>query len=188
MAQSRVLAAQCILLDVTDTQNSEPQTEPEDVTAVFNHYRVSARAIWNTAFWPDADLRHWDAVDQFDAIQQHLFAELVLSKLDKEWPFDKIFKQAIPFFQVVPSSSQTSILIQNPRPEAAHGYWDHPLNIIKRGQAELCFMDYFDWNRMDYIDLRYYRVQIGRFDTHPELVGREALIDCHNAAVHLKGE
>lgn len=173
---------------MTDALNSEPQTEPQDVTAVFNHYRVSARAIWNTAFWPDPDLRHWDAVDQFDAIQRLLFDQLVLAKLDKEWPLDQIFRQAISFFQIVPSSQEVPIMIQNPRPGLGTGYWDHPVNSIKRGQAELLFIEYFDWNRMDYVDFRYHRVKISGFDAHPELVGREALMDCRNAAVYLKGE
>ena len=47
----------------------------KDVSDVFDHYRNSARAIWNTAFWPDADLRNWDSVDSFDEIQRILFRE-----------------------------------------------------------------------------------------------------------------
>jgi hypothetical protein len=171
---------------VTETDNSEPQVKLREVTAAFNHYRVSARAIWNTAFWPDPDLRDWDSVDQFDAIQRLLFTELILAKLGKEWPLEKIFRQALPFFRIVPSSQEVPIMIQNPRPEAASGYWDHPLKTIKRAQAELLFLDYFDWNRMDYLDLRYYRVQISRFDAHSDLIGREALIDCQNAAVYVR--
>ena len=49
----------------------------KDISAVFDHYRVSARAIWNNAFWPDADLRHWDFVEQFGEIQRILFSESV---------------------------------------------------------------------------------------------------------------
>jgi hypothetical protein len=30
----------------------------KDITAIFDHYRVSARSIWNSAFWPDPDLRN----------------------------------------------------------------------------------------------------------------------------------
>lgn len=39
------------------------------------------------------------------------------------------------------------------------------------------FLGYFDWNRLDYRDFRYYQVKIDRFDAKSELVGREALID-----------
>jgi hypothetical protein len=172
---------------VTDTNQLEPKGQPEDVTPAFNHYRVSARAIWNTAFWPDPDFRNWDSVDQFNAIQRLLFAELVLAKLGKEWPLEGVFRHAIPFFHIVPSSSEVPIMIQNPRPEGT-GYWDHAVKSIKRGQAELLFKSYFDWDSMDYLDLRYYCAQIASLDGHSELVGREALIDCKNSVVHLTGE
>jgi hypothetical protein len=58
----------------------------EDISAVFDHYRVSARAIWNNAFWPDADLRDWDSVEQLGEIQRILFSELVLRNVAREWP------------------------------------------------------------------------------------------------------
>ena len=159
----------------------------KDISTVFDHYRVSARAIWNTAFWPDADLRNWDSVEQFDEIQRLLFRELVLGKFDKELPLHDIFQLAVPFFHVVPSS-HAPIMIQNPRSERHTGYWDHPVNQVKPGEAELLFIAYFDWNRLDYADLRYYRVKIASFDAHPEVVGREALIDRQNATVHIINE
>jgi hypothetical protein len=83
---------------------------------------------------------------------------------------------------------RTPIMIQNPRPGTTSGYWDDPINLIKPKQAELLFIAYFDWNQMDYIDLRYYRVKIVCFDAHPELVGREALIERQHATVHLTNE
>lgn len=44
---------------------------------------------------------------------------------------------------------------------------------------------YFDWNHMGYVDLRYYRVKIARFDGHAELDGRDFLTNREHAAVHL---
>jgi len=79
-------------------------------------------------------------------------------------------------------------MIQNPRPDKPIGYWDHPVNRIRPGEAEMHFLEYFDWNRLDYLDFRYYRVQIAKFDSRPELVGREALIERQQANVHLTDE
>jgi hypothetical protein len=159
-----------------------------DVSGILDHYRVSARGIWNTAFWPDADFRNWDSVDRFDEIQRILFSELVLAKLGKEWPIDDVFRTPIPFLQVVPSHT-IPIMIQNPRPDRPIGYWDHPLNRISPGEAEMNFLGYFDWNRLDYVDFRYYHVKIARFDAKSELVGREALIDrLRHASVYLVEE
>jgi hypothetical protein len=172
-------------------QNANPKSDVNDISRIFDHYRMSARAIWNTAFWPDQDFRNWDSIEQFHEIEKLLFQELVLAKVDREWPLQNIFRNAIRFFHVVPSHVQVHgipILIQQPRPGTPTGYWDDPVNFVKPGQAELLFVAYFDWDEMDYIDLRYYRVKIARFDAHSELVGREALIERQHAAIHLTNE
>jgi len=174
---------------MTDSQETNLRSDVRDVTDVFDHYRMSARAIWNTAFWPELDFRNWDSIDQFHEIEKLLFQELVLAKVDREWPLQDLFARAIPFFQIVPSIVHgTPILIQKPREGAPSGYWDDPVNIVKPSQVKLLFVAYFDWNQMDYIDLRYYRVKIASFDTHSDLVGREALIEHQHAAIHLMDE
>jgi hypothetical protein len=157
----------------------------EDISSVFDHFRISARAIWNTAFWPDADFRNWDSSDQFNEIKRILFSELVLGKVGRDWPARDIFEIPIPFFQIMPASQMIPILIQNPRSDRETGYWDHPVNCLASGEAEMHFLDYFDWDLMDYRDFQYYRVTIAKFDARSELVGRDALIQRHQARVHL---
>ena len=171
---------------MTDSQKTNLRPDMKDVTNVFDHYRVSARAIWNTAFWPEQDFRNWDSIEQFHEIEKLLFRELVLARVDREWPLQDVFERAIPFFQIVPSIVHgTPILIQKPREGAPSGYWDDPVNTVKPSQVELLFIAYFDWNQMDYIDLRYYRVKIASFDTHSDLIGRDALIEHQHATIHL---
>ena len=160
----------------------------KDISSIVDHFRISARTIWNIAFWPDADFRNWDAVEQFDEIQKILFRELVLGKVSREWPLQDIFEKAIPFFRVVPSIETAPIMIQNPRPDKPRGYWDHPINRVGPGEAEMHFLGYFDWNRLDYADLRYYRVVIAKFDAHCDLVGREALIERQHATIYMTNE
>jgi hypothetical protein len=179
----------CILPNMTDSQGDTPRLIAKDVSAVFDHYRNSARGIWNTAFWPDGDFRNWDSIEQFHEIERLLFHELVLAKLDREWPLQNVFETVIPFFQVVPSIPHgTPILIQKPRAGKPTGYWDDPINLVKPEQAQLLFVAYFDWDQMDYIDLQYYRVKIAAFDGHSELVGRDALIERKHAAIQLTDE
>jgi hypothetical protein len=79
-------------------------------------------------------------------------------------------------------------MIQNPRPGDPTGYWDHPVKCIGPEEAEMHFVDYFDWDRLDYVDFQHYHVIIAKFDAHPELVGREALIDRRRASVHMTEE
>ena len=87
----------CILPHMTDTQDADLKSDV-DVSSIFDHYRMSARTIWNTAFWPDQDFRNWDSIDQFHQIEKLLFQELVLAKVDREWPLQDIFRNTIPFF------------------------------------------------------------------------------------------
>lgn len=174
---------------MSESERNSFESEMKDISSVFDHYRTSARAIWNTTFWPDPDFRNWDSIDQFHEIEKLLFDALVLAKLDREWPLCDLFANPIPFLQILPSIAHgTPILIQKPRQGAPTGYWDDPVNIVKPREAELQFIAYFDWNQMDYIDLRYYRVKIANFDAHPDLAGREALIERQHATVHLTNE
>ena len=78
---------------------------------------------------PDQDFRNWDSIDQFHQIEKLLFQELVLAKVDREWPLQDLFENTIPFFPVVPSLAHgTPIMIQSPRPGAPTGYWDDPVS------------------------------------------------------------
>jgi hypothetical protein len=174
---------------MSESERDRLEADMKDVSSVFDHYRSNASAIWNMAFWPDGDFRNWDSIEQFHELEKLLFDALVLTKLNRKWPLCDLFVNPIPFFQIVPSIAHgTPIMIQKPRPGAPTGYWDDPVNLVKPREAELQFIAYFDWNQMDYIDLRYYRVKIASFDAHPELVLREALIERLHATVHLTDE
>ena len=149
----------------------------KDITAIIDHYRISARSVWNTAFWPDHDFRNWDSIDQFHSVERILFDALVLSKLDKTIAIEDIFRKPIPYIRVVPSAPLVPIMIQAPRPDAPRGYWDDPTNRVALGEAEIHFLAFFDWDQMNYRDLQYYHVWIAGFTDQPHLVGREALIE-----------
>jgi hypothetical protein len=157
----------------------------KNVTPVLDHFRVTARSVWNSAFWPDPDFRNWNAAERFQEIQRILFDELVLTKLGRQWPLEDIFSKPIPFLHVVPASPRVTVMIEKPRPNDRNRYWDDPVRSLTQGEAELHFQQYFDWNQMDYQDFLYYRAAIVAFDAQPHLVGREALIERQYGAVWL---
>ena len=159
-----------------------------DVTNVFDHFRVSARSIWNTAFLPDPEFREGYYIGQFEWIAKILFDTIVLAKLDMDYPSEDLFHKSIPFFQVIPASPTIPLMIQNPRSPTQTGYWDDPVKQVSVGKVEMHFIDFFDWNQVAVLDYRYYRVSIGRFEEHPHLVGREALIETHCARVIFTGD
>ena len=56
------------------------------------------------------------------------------------------------------------------------GYWDHPQNEVNR-DAVLAFVTFFDWDSLDLVDWRYVRVIVREWPSHPELVGKHALVE-----------
>ena len=74
-----------------------------DVTSVLDHYRMAARSLWNAGFWPDPAFRDWGSVARFQEIARLLFDELVLMKLDIEWPTEDIFRKPIPLLRLEPA-------------------------------------------------------------------------------------
>jgi hypothetical protein len=154
-----------------------------DVTEIVDHYRITARSLWNTAFWTVSDLRTPEAREQFDEINLMLFDGLVLARLEQQLERAQLFRSPMPFLRVTPSSQTVPILI-NERP----GCWDHPVNSVDSDKVEMHFIEFFDWNQFDYVDFQYYRVKIAKLDGHPDVVGREALIERQYARVKFVGE
>jgi hypothetical protein len=149
----------------------------QDVTEIFDHFREAARSVWNTAFRPVPELRSWDAQGRFEIVKERLFEALVLLRTGDYGCCEDLSKAPRPAFCVVPDLSDTlPILIHKPREGDRNRYWDDPVTSVRRGEVELRFLDYFDWDILDYVDFEYYRVRVEAFPAQPHLVGREALV------------
>src|SRR5438132_776668 len=121
-----------------------------DVTALMDHYRIIARSVWNTGFWSEQGLRTWDARDQFEQIKKLLFKALVVARLAEGHCCD-LWGLPDPTYRVVPlEPGPVPIMIHRPREGDRNRYWDDPVCKIKASDAELQFLDLFDWNNMDY--------------------------------------
>jgi hypothetical protein len=156
----------------------------EDITDLMDHYRHVARSVWNTGFWAQADLQTWDARDQFEQVKKLLFRALVVARLEEGHCCDLNGLFDNQSYHVVPNGPHgVAIMIENPREGDHNHYWDDPIKRVKASEAELNFIDFFDWDLMNYADYQYYRVRIAAFPTQPHLVGREALIEHLNAKV-----
>jgi hypothetical protein len=155
-----------------------------EITNLFDHYRVVARSIWNTGFWSQPDLQDWDSRDRFDQIKTLLFKALVVARVEEGHCCDLDTLAPDHAFHVVPlDPGPVPINIEQPRKGDANTYWDDPVKEIKATDAELHFIDYFDWDEMAYIDFQYYRVRIASFPLQAQLVGRNALLEHQYAKV-----
>ena len=154
-----------------------------DITEVMDHYRIVARSVWNMGFRPELGFRNFDSRDHFEQIKKLLFKALVIAPLEEGHQCD-LNTLPDPIYEVVPKGpEQVPIMIQRPREGDRNSYWDDPVKEIKAAKSELQFLDYFDWDHLNYADFQYYRVRIGAFGAHPHLVGREALVQHGHARV-----
>jgi len=148
-----------------------------DITELLDHYRNTARSIWNAGFWSQPELRNWDSWDQFEQIKNLLFSALVVERLEQVECHTASTPLPHLVIHVLPAHSESvPILIHRPREGDRNTYWDDPVREVSGADADLHFLDFFDWDKMNYIDFQYYRVRITAFASQPQLVGREALV------------
>ena len=152
-----------------------------DVTASVRAFREAARHLWNTAFAPQAT---WDTRDDFDGICACLFQALVL-RPHELWDRDLMPQAPLAspdagLLRVVPQSATGMRIMINREPQQRSGYWDHPVAMVAAGQADLRFVQFFDWDELGARDFELVEVVIDRFDDHADLPGRSALVSVND--------
>jgi hypothetical protein len=155
-----------------------------DITDLVQKHRECSRHVWNTYFWPQAEVENdWDLRDRFEDINVKLFSSLVLWPLEREGqePTPSYWHplQPLRFMRVVPNNL-CSILINR---EIESGYWDHPITEVTESDIDMRFIHYFDWSPIGHRDFEYIRVLIISSARRPELNGRHALVKPLNVRV-----
>lgn len=152
-----------------------------------------------------------DILETFDEVERALFSGLVLEPLNKpdykedfrkpssismeDTSFDKqtIMQHissicstrephAIECLKVIPITD-VPILISRDRRGFRHT--EPSINRTEGTDIDLRFIDYFDWGQELFRDLKYFRLKIVSFPSHPEVEGREALIETMYCQVFL---
>jgi hypothetical protein len=150
----------------------------EDVTALMNEYRECVRHLWNTNFSEDATESEpdWDLCDEFNEIAALLFRTLVLRKLGLDdvnvRPAQYSPQEPFPFLRIEVDSG-SEIMVN--RGEGT-GYWDDPFRRVEKGELDLRFIQFFDWQNLGFREFAFYRVRIVSSKKHQHLVGRDALL------------
>jgi hypothetical protein len=172
----------------------------QDVTQLLNAYREAARLIWNNFLRdPDESAHGLNADNErycdYNGLTKILFGSLVLRPLgradflDSYWDRDHLFFswfELVPFLRVVPRSECPAMITRVPA-QAGTTYWDAPVTRIVP-DADLRYVECFDFDQMGYRDLQYYRVRIQAFPGHQELLGHDALVEVQDARVFHLGD
>jgi len=160
-----------------------------NVTLIMNRYRECARNIWNVYFNQQFKVDdQWTILDEYDNICVALFSSLVLNPisrtLDKKSTSYEKRPKPMMFLKVIPLVD-TGVPISINRSIECSGYWDYSLTCIKTFDADMMFIDYFDFDMVGFRDFQYCRVRIVASDLYPDLIGRDALIESNNVIIEL---
>jgi hypothetical protein len=155
------------------------------LTPHIHEFREALRHLWNVYMRPGAT---WDTVDEFARVSEIIFSECVLTRRDVD-------ARPIPMNHGTEVLSEYRLFADHAgklpmspnRDVPASGYWDYPVQWIapeeKHTIHPICFFD-FDlrgWRR-----IQYYRVRIVESVSHPELNGRDALIECVHVDIEVR--
>ncbi len=155
-------------------------------------FRLASRELFNHYFAVPSDPQREDFTyeyyEGFDEVEQTLFEKLVIKPCSVPC-LDPGYKYGIdphPFIRVrLPISNAGEEMTDEPsvgtimfNREINSGYWDHPLYRFTN-EATLLYVCYFDWNSMHSRDNSYVRVQVSEWPSHPEVIGKHALVEAY---------
>lgn len=149
-----------------------------DITSVMLQFRESVRHNWNTYF-QDADEPMGPEIQEaFTLVEQGLFQGIVLCKCAYVLPC-RYREAPLSFIQVVPRPEMPDLEFQIGLLGSSYKVWDSPVRFKVEGSTKLEFVQFFDWNPYDQINMSLVQVYIARMDARPDLVGAHALIAEH---------
>jgi hypothetical protein len=143
-----------------------------DINLAMMRFRLASRELFNNYFRTGGrDEEAWKAQERFGTLEEHLFDALVALPAGLS---RSTYGMLQPGISCRLTGSNFAPWMLNRAEDS--GYWDHPQNQVT-DDAVLSFVAFFDWDSLDLIDWRYVRVLVRDWPSHPELVGKHALIE-----------
>ncbi len=153
---------------------------------MMNRFRVASRELFNHFFHvsgatgeaagapPNASGAEggdaWDFEMRFSHVEEVLFEKMVCEPARLTHVG---YGSVQPEIVVELDSDFCPIMLNR---EVNSGNWDFPLREVTR-DARMVFLRFFDWDILAYRDNRYVRVRVEHWPSHPEAVGKQALIE-----------
>jgi hypothetical protein len=151
----------------------------DDITPVMLRFRESVRHIWNTYFQDAEESMGPEIQDAFTLVEQGLFQGIVLSACAYADTSCRYRGAPLPFVQVVPLPEMLDLSFQIGFPGRGTMAWDSPVRFKVEEGTKLEFVQFFDWNPYEQINMSLVQVHIARMDARPDLVGAHALLAEH---------
>lgn len=145
-----------------------------DINELMNRFRLASRELFNHFFRvpdPYKGDDGWTLKQRFLEVQAILFQKLVTEPASL--PNTKYGDAQVGVLVKLRSDANVPIMLNR---EIDSGYWDYAVREATP-DARLSFLCFFDWDQLDYQDNRYVRVRVESWPSHPETVGKHALIE-----------
>ena len=143
---------------------------------LMGRFRVASRELFNTYFRIDDPWNNngWELEERFSAVELLLFEKLVTEPGNLPVA---IYGTHQPFVHVKLRSGDFAPIMINR--EIDSGYWDFPIRDFSK-DAQFSFIRFFDWELLSVRDSQYVRIRIDAWPSHPEAVGRDALVEARH--------
>lgn len=149
--------------------------EFNDITSVMHRFRESVRHNWNTYFQNAKESMGPEIQEAFALVEQGLFQGIVLCEC--AYVASCRYREApLSFIQVAPRPEMLDLGFQIRFLGSGSKAWDSPVRVKVEESTKLEFVQFFDWNPYEQINMSLVQVHIARMDARPELVGVHALV------------
>ncbi len=141
---------------------------------LFN-YAEASRHLWNVYFQPQVNsLYECSPIEEYEAIDKLLFVSLVANKIGQPAWMDGINFRSdpIPIIVLRPKSDRISLMIS--QSQTSPFTWSKS-ELIDATGFEFQLIEFFDWDRYDFLSYSYYRAQVTNCPNRPEFKGKQAL-------------
>lgn len=140
-----------------------------------NRFRIASSELFNNHFREQfLESEDWDFYELFTCIEEELFHALVTLRIDIQPVTYSCYLQTE--IEVIPSEISTCGVPIMLNRGIDSGYWDHKIKRAEIG-CVFSFLSFFDWDQKAYKDNRYVRAVVKFWPEHPELIGKQALIE-----------
>ena len=149
----------------------------KNITEIMLKFREAIRHSWNTYFLGANEIMGPYIEEARSAVEQGFFQGIVLNYygLDK-YPTPQ-YRTTLPFIHIIPSPLLTDFDIQVGEQKDGYFAWGSPVRIAVEKNIELEFIEFFDWDQFEQMNLSLVKVHIKRMDARPDLVGSYALLE-----------
>lgn len=151
----------------------------QDITRHLLRYSDAKCHLWNVYFVDSVtDLRQCEPLETFERIDKQLFFALVCIPLNLKMPASYVIgAEAIKQILVVPKRYIREVPLQLREPETGrNSVWARTETLPASGLS-FAFIELFQWNRYGFLNLPLVRCMVVDCASHPQYVGREALIE-----------